>query len=70
MADPPDLQAPLTWTADEIEGMRLRVRELMAQGRPRSVASQVAFGELCTRRAVHRAQDTARIEPEPPPEAA
>jgi hypothetical protein len=50
---------PLSWSAEELERLRQRVRELMAGGLRRGEASAVAFGELVTRRALERAQADA-----------
>lgn len=66
-AQPTELQAPL-WSATELEAMGQRVRALMARGHPRSVASQIAFGELTTNRALERAERATREAPEEPAE--
>lgn len=64
-AAPIELTAPLSWRAEELEQLRRRMRELVASGYPRSVASQAAFSELVTRRAVERARDDAQPPPGP-----
>ena len=59
------MSKPVTWAAAELERMRARVKELVAQGHPRSVASQVAFAELVTARALARGLAAAAETPEP-----
>jgi hypothetical protein len=62
---PEEFFAPLTWRPEELEQLRARVRELMGQGHPRSVASQAAFAELVSQRALERARTAAGLSPEP-----
>jgi hypothetical protein len=63
---PEECFAPIEWRGDELERLRVRVRELLAGGLRRSEASQVAFSELVTARAIQRAQADANQAPEPP----
>ncbi len=69
---PPELYAPLSWRPAELATLAARVRGLVAAGHPRSVASQVAFGELTTNRAIERARAEATVPigtdglPQPP----
>ena len=68
--DPLERQAPLSWRAEELDRLRERVRELVAAGHPRSVASVAAFNELTARRALERAKAGVAdsIESAGPPE--
>jgi hypothetical protein len=69
-APPEELFAPLEWRVEELDRLRLRVRELMLTGLRRSEASQVAFAELTANRALERARTEAAQAPAPPESAA
>lgn len=69
-AAPIELTAPLEWHPDELDRLRQRVQELMLTGLRRSEASQAAFAELVTNRALARARDAAQAPPEFPEPAA
>jgi hypothetical protein len=57
--EPLELYCPIEWSHQELDGLRVRVKELMVGGLRRSEASQVAFNELVCKRKLEQAQRVA-----------